>query len=284
MMSPEEKKAYIQRMAKIYSETKSLTLTGQKLHLTRERVRQVLKEGQEMGLIEYTPSDTLKKQDFNTLLNKYSRTDLINKIIDAGTVADAIKKLGISHQNGKQLLNHYQIKRDDYLQEKFRTKYMAQYVTLFNELGHHPSVTELQEDSKTRVLYNALCRYWGGIENFRKEFGVEKSQYFMNRKGYTNWLNAVNRGQITKQAKKNEHKALMIEALTQKKFINRNEFTRVLGFSRCTVVNYLQELEAEQVVKSIEMQGKLFYRADLTNAKTMSYLKQRQDQGVLQEK
>lgn len=283
MFTAEEKKNRILTTAKIYSETKSLTVTGQKLNLTRERVRQVLLEGQKMGLIQYTPSDTLKKDDFNSLIEKYPRTELVHKIIEAGTRAKAIENLGLDQLTGKQLIKHYNITRQDYLSDTFRNKYMADYVKLFNELGHHPSVTELQEDKKTRILYNALCRYWGGIENFRKEFGVEKTQYFMNRKGYVNWLQAVNRGKLTKETKKTAKKAQVMQVLTQKKFINCVEFMRVLGFSRCSTMNYLKELEAEGVVKSIPMQGKLFYRADLTHPKSMLYLKQKQDERILQE-
>ncbi len=41
-------------------------------------------------------------------------------------------------------------------------------------LGHHPSTTEMQTRSSWRATWAAIDRLWGSMEEFRREFGIDK--------------------------------------------------------------------------------------------------------------
>lgn len=275
-----DKLNYIHKVAAIHAQNGSLAETSKIMNISRERVRQILLEGKAKGIIDYTTAGARKENQLKDLITDNPKSMVIDILIKSPNVKFAAKALKLDRKQLNYLIKTYHIKRSDYYFDKFKTKYLEQYMEIFNKNGYHPSTTELQSTNKTRILYNALCKYWGGINKFRREFGVTKSQHFMTKEGYINWVRAVERGKLTKQHSKLEHKKMVMQLLLQKKFINRNEFSKITGLSKASIANYLNELQEEAVVVPVKLKNEINYRIDLQNPKSMLYLKQEQDEAI----
>lgn len=268
----------ILQVAKIYEETKSLTATGKQINLSKERVRQMLLEGKQMGLIDYVPADQERSQNFKSVTEKYSKEQIVEALKSHDNMFKGFQTLGLTRRMGKILLKHYGITKADYHTDKFRAKYIEEYVALQDKLGHHPSTTELQSDAKTRTLYNALCKYWGGIQQFRAEFGVSKKQHFMSKAGYLNWLKSTERGKQTKQLNAENHKKDIVQVLSQNEYLTRNDLVKAVKLSPASVANYVTELSKDNVLITQNLGQQLFYKVNLLNPKSMLYLKQEQEE------
>lgn len=270
-----DNRKYIE-VSELYQKTKSLTETGKQLNLSKERIRQILKAGKEKGIIDYTPSWSRSTETFDNLTKTYSRDKVIEILKEHKNIIKAFRVMGINNHIGKELLAFHRITRNDYHIDRFKAKYMAQYIQVFETLGHHPSTTELQSTTKNRVLYHALCKYWGGIQQFRAEFGVKKEGHFMSQDGYLRWLKSAQRSKATANAKSDSHRRDIITLLHElgDDFMTRRDFEKALNLSSGTVVNYLQELEKEGLIHAVNLGQQLFYKLDLTNANYMLYLNQ----------
>jgi Fe2+ or Zn2+ uptake regulation protein len=274
-MDIEEKNKYL-HIAGIYAKTKSLAETGRQLNLSKERIRQILHAGMEKGVIDYVPAQDRQHEKFATLKMTYPREKIVELLKEHQNIVKAFRIMGVTTHIGKELLALHNITRHDYHLDRFKAKYMAKYMELFEKLGHHPSTTELQAKTENRVLYNALCKYWGGIQQFRAEFGVKKEGHFMNQVGYLKWLKSSQKGKQTAHAKTEQNRKNIISLLYEAgdDFMSRRDFEKALDLSQGTVVNYLQELEKEKLIHSVNLGQQLFYKLDLTNSNYMLYLNQ----------
>ena len=186
----------------------------------------------------------------------------------------AFKEMNINKNTGLAFLKHYGITRADYHDDRFKAKYIKQFMAFVDKLGHQPSTTELQESNEGRVLYNALCKYWGGIEQFRAEFGVKKEGHFVSKESYIRWLKSNQKAKLTKAGHVHDHKKDVVRLLenSKDKFMSRNDFEKELNLSQASLAKYLRQLTDEGVVQVVNLGKQLFYKLDMANSNYQLYL------------
>lgn len=150
---------------RLYEKAKSLRAVGQKMGVSRERVRQLLEKGSEVGLFEYKPlkSPLIPK---NKILKDYKKFLKLNAVARSN---------GISIAHLSKLIALYQISEEDLKsvrREGGRLKCIHQYYTVVQKLGHHPTTTELQRLKSSRYLSSQIRTLWGSFEAFRKELQI----------------------------------------------------------------------------------------------------------------
>ena len=150
---------------RLYEKAKSLRAVGQKMGVSRERVRQLLEKGSEVGLFEYNPpkSPLIPK---NKILKDYKKLLRLNAVAKAN---------GISTTHLSKLIDLYQITEEDLKvarREGGRVKCIHQYYSVVQKLGHHPTTTELQRLKSARYLSSQIRTLWGSFEAFRRELQI----------------------------------------------------------------------------------------------------------------
>lgn len=147
----------------LYEEEKSLRTVGKKLGLSRERVRQLLEKGTEIGLFKYKPTKAplLSREK---ILKDYGKHLKRSEVARANRIStNYLSKLIAFHHITKADLNAIRL-------EGGKQRSMKQYQSLAGKLGHHPTTTELQRTKATRSLAFKIRRLWGSLEAFRDTF------------------------------------------------------------------------------------------------------------------
>jgi len=152
---------------RLYKEEGTLANAGKKLKLTRERVRQILKQGTSLGLFNYSGYEYpyLEKEK---LLKDYARLQSLHELAK-------INNVGVSYL--KKILTAYKVKDKDLdlIKENARkNKCIEQYQKIVTELGHHPTTTELQSSTHRNMLSRRILKIWGTTDKFREELNVPK--------------------------------------------------------------------------------------------------------------
>lgn len=154
---------------RLYEKSKSLRAVGQTMGVSRERVRQLLEKGSEVGLFEYRP---LK----SPLISKHKILKDYKKFLKLNAVAQAN---GISTSHLSKLIDLYQITEEDLKRmrrEGGRVKCIHRYYSIVQQLGHHPTTTELQRLKSKRYLSSQIRTLWGSFDAFRKELQIPSPQ------------------------------------------------------------------------------------------------------------
>ncbi len=151
----------------LYIEGGTLKFVAKKMNLTRERIRQILTRGTELGLFNYAGRD-YNYIDKNKIIDDYSRC------LSFGSVA---RVNGVTTSYLKRMLTAYKITDADL--EKIRdnsnkNKCIEFFRKIETELGHSPTTTELQRRSGRRYLSMKITRIWGSIDAFREELQIPK--------------------------------------------------------------------------------------------------------------
>lgn len=165
------KRLTVERLVEInglYQEKGSLAKAGEALGVSRERVRQLLKEGSRIGLFEYkprhrAPAPLVPKEK---ILQDYFR------LLQFKAVA-RVNRLSLVHL--RKLLALYGVTQGDLDALRIkgsRLKCIQQYDQLSRTLGYHPSTTELQRLKSGAYLASKITRLWGSFEAFRKERNI----------------------------------------------------------------------------------------------------------------
>lgn len=149
----------------LYQQEKNLKLVGIRLGLTRERVRQLLKKGAEIGLFKYQPQKP-------PLLSREKILRDFGRFLKHKDVARANR---ISPKYLSKLMALYHLTKSDLepvRREGRRRWYVKEYGVVAAGLGHHPSGTELVRSKSTRSLEFKIRREWGSLDAFRRELNV----------------------------------------------------------------------------------------------------------------
>jgi plasmid maintenance system antidote protein VapI len=157
----------LQEVHRLYNVLGTLAAVGKKIGVTRERVRQLLEKGTTLGLFEYKPFDYpfVSKE---TILSGYKEQ------LSLGRVA---KTNHITPTYLRKLLTAYSITEEDLrslLIEGHKAKCIKQYNSILEQLGHHPTTTELQKSKSWRYLSMKITRLWGSFDSFRDELDIPK--------------------------------------------------------------------------------------------------------------
>ncbi|MFQ5779464.1 MAG: hypothetical protein ACE5HN_01600 [Nitrospiria bacterium] len=158
----------IERMVEVnrlYKESGSLKAVGERVGLSRERVRQLLTKGAEVGLFEYRPSKQpfIPKEKILNDYRKYLKLSLVSKVNH------------ISLPYLQQLREVYQITGKELAAVRavcWRRQCIDAYISIVRALGHHPTTTELQKMKKGRYLQAKIRKLWGSFGAFRKTLDI----------------------------------------------------------------------------------------------------------------
>ena len=148
--------------------------TGRHLQLTRERIRQLLLIGQRQGLFVFQPPHQRNQRTLPALRTLTPR-QIADKYPDARSVKTLSLTLGISYTT---LLKHVPATTIRALTRfyatrshtRVRDRIYTDYLQLHNQLGHHPSDTEIQQH--VTGLSHRIRRHWKSIRRFRSFYGI----------------------------------------------------------------------------------------------------------------
>lgn len=150
---------------RLYEEEKSIQRVGVKLGITRERVRQLLKKGTEIGLFKYRP----RKPPY------ISREKILRDFRRFLKLKQVASENRISMRYLYKLMDLHRIKKSDLESirlEGRRCRCLKEYWALALRLGHHPTTTELIQSDTSYSLEFKLRRSWGSLGAFRKELNA----------------------------------------------------------------------------------------------------------------
>ena len=157
----------LQEIHRLYKDLRTLAAVGEKIGVTRERVRQLLEKGTKLGLFEYKPFDYpfVSKE---TILADYKEHLSLGRVaktnhITPGYLRKLLTAYGITEEKLRSLLI-----------EGHKAKCIKQYNSIQEQLGHHPTTTELQNSKSWRYLSMKITRLWGSFDSFRDELDIPK--------------------------------------------------------------------------------------------------------------
>ena len=157
----------LQDVHRLYKDLGTLAAVGEKIGVTRERVRQLLEKGTKLGLFEYKPFDYpfVSKE---TILADYKEHLSLGRVAKTNHIAPGYLR---------KLLTAYRITEEklrSLLMEGHKAKCIKQYSSIQEQLGHHPTTTELQNSKSWRYLSMKITRLWGSFDSFRDELAIPK--------------------------------------------------------------------------------------------------------------
>ncbi len=168
--NPSTTSPLVERLKKIYGlyqEEGTLEAVGKKIGLTRERVRQLLAKGSKLGLFDYKPFD----------YPFVSKEKLLADYRDYLSLVRVAKANRISLPYLHKLLTAYGIGETD-LHLVWLAGHKIRCADAYNrvkeQLGHHPTTTELQRSKSWRYLSIKITRLWGSVDAFREELSIPK--------------------------------------------------------------------------------------------------------------
>lgn len=159
------KVVFYKKCHELYKKGGTLKYVAKKTGLTRERIRQILVRGMNNSLFGYTPRGY-------TYIPKQKLIDDIIRFNNLSKVASYNK---VSKVCLERMLFSYGINRkkiNDLIFLGHKRKLINEYLKVKDELGHHPTTTELQAKPKWRALEARIRRTWKSIRGFREELNI----------------------------------------------------------------------------------------------------------------
>lgn len=165
--TPQSRMNQYEECFRLYQEGGTLEYVGKKLNLTRERIRQILKKGTQLGIFNYTGRDYVYFEK-EKILKDYQELLSLQKVAEFNKVSPVyLRKILTAYKvSGKRLREIGVIAR--------KNKCIEEYQQIVSKLGHHPTTTELQGNNVSRALSVRILRFWGNIDNFRQELNIPK--------------------------------------------------------------------------------------------------------------
>jgi hypothetical protein len=156
-----------------------------------------------------------------------------------------------------QLINYYQIDTKDYMLEYRYKKYLIRYSNIVDELGHHPSTTEMQKGSRKDWRYTqlAIARLWGSMEKFRQEYGIERLPYALHTNTIIAWRKSMEKRQAIKQEKIEKIKNF----IKSRKIVNFKMIIDEFGYSPVSISSYLAVLRKINEIIMIREKKSFYY-------------------------
>ena len=239
---------------KLYREGGTLEYVGTKLNLTRERVRQILNKGENYNLYEY---ETNSKRHFEELLNTFTRERLINEIKILISPKKVCLKLNLSENDFRKLLDYFKIDLNDYRLAARMGKCLNGYSKIVDTLGHHPTTTEMQHNPVWRAIGVRIWRFWGSMEKFREEYGIEKPDYRLHPNTRLGWNKSVEERVLVKKQKKD----IVREFIQANGSVAPREIMAKLNLKSAATSIYLSELLSESKIQRIGIGNQSRYMA-----------------------
>lgn len=239
----EEKIGHFRLIQEMYSKLGTLEKVGKELNLTRERVRQILIEGARNGLFEYKP----RGAELEKLKQELDKDYLIREIKLLKSKTKLCFKFNINMDELENLLSHFDIDFREYRKIVSMGRYLQEYSEIVDKIGYHPTTTELNSRLDWRKVWAGIDRYWGSIDNFRKEFGIDKPKMNIHQNTLNAWNESIEkRVQIKKQKKER-----LIQFIKAREPVSSGVMKSELGLLGGNLSIYLNELLREGLISRI---------------------------------
>jgi hypothetical protein len=250
----ESQKQRLIEIKNLYDQCGTLEETAKKLGLTRERVRQLLEKGQKKKLFNY---ETTRVKKFKDLISKISKEDLEIDIKNGITRPEIYGKYDIDEHCYQRLIKYYKIDTQDFQNEYRYKKYLNRYSDIVNELGHHPSTTEMQREKRRnwRATYVAITRLWGNMDKFRQTYGIEKPDHTL----HPNTIIGFRKGRETRQTIKKEKIENIKNFIANHKVVTFKMTIEEFGYSVMSTSSYLQILLENKEIKRFKKNTTYYY-------------------------
>lgn len=245
-----------QQIKEAYERLGTLAKAGEELHLTRERVRQILNQGEKRGVFIY---ELNREKRFREILQKYDRGSLIKEIRMLISPSRICMKLGIKISDFKKLLEYFTIEYKEYHLSAVMGKTAEKYSQIVDAIGHHPTTTEMNTKTEWRAIWGAIDRYWGNIDNFRKEYGIEKPK----QKVHTNTLLAFQKSKEKRNLIKKEKIEKVIYLIKQKGPISLALIRNKLVLKPAMAWIYIRELLEKGLISKTGKGNQVRYMTNL---------------------
>jgi hypothetical protein len=164
---PQKRISHIMDIYRLYQKEGTLERVGKIKNLTRERIRQILVKGTELGLFGYSGREYpyVEKEE---ILRSYSVCFSITSVA---------RMLHIPYKSLKLLMTAYRITENDLTSVRVDSQ-KKESIEFFRrieaELGRYPTTTDLQNNRKWRYLATKISRLWGSFDKFREELSIPK--------------------------------------------------------------------------------------------------------------
>lgn len=162
------KPSFVKRLLEIhrlYQAHKTLRAVGRLIGLSGERVRQLLLKGANLGLFPYRPIEALSITK-EKILADYKNLLILRAVARVNQISSArLQTLLSSHQITKQALAEIRIEHQQH-------QCVNAYIVIAQEIGHHPTTTELQRCKSGPGLERRIRRLWGSFPIFRKALKI----------------------------------------------------------------------------------------------------------------
>ena len=157
----------LRRVHELYRNLGTLEAAGKELGVTRERVRQLLVRGAQLGLFKYKPFE-LPYLPMDKLITDYVTCQSIGRVASLNSISTGyLKKLMTAYGITGEILESYR-------HETRRGRCLDQYNLIAERIGHHPTTTELHATAAGRRLHTRIRREWGSIDAFREHLNIPK--------------------------------------------------------------------------------------------------------------
>lgn len=231
----------LKKVKELYDKYLTLEKTAEQLHLTRERIRQLLIKGEKYGLFEY---ELNREKKFKELLAIYTRDSLIKEIKLLISPSKICLKFHIKQSEFSKLLEHFNIDYKDYRLAATMGSCLEKYSQIVDVLGHHPTTTEMNAKTEWRTIWGAIDRYWGNMDNFRKEYGIEKPK----QKVHPNTLLAFQKSKEKRILIKKDKLEKLLSLIRQEGPIGAVLVRNKLGFKPAMTWIYIRELLEKNLI------------------------------------
>ena len=254
----EKQKEKILIAKNLYDEMHTLEKVAIKLNLTRERVRQLLKLGNNVKLFVHKP---YRANQLKELISKIPKESIVKELVLYGSSKNIKTNYDLGNNDINRLLNYYSIDAV-YIRKLRRNRIdLKQYQEIVDFLGHHPTTTELAKKSEWRALWYRISRNWGGFDNFRKEYGIpipQKGYSKFKEKAIPKGIEALRqRGRETR----NKYKIEVLELLDKQRGnkLAAHKIAKLISKNGMTVKRCLSELSEENKVEAIKEAKGTYY-------------------------
>lgn len=228
----------------LYKKLGTLQAVAVEMGITRERVRQLLRKGQEYKLYTY---ETTTKSNLKNLSQSIEKQRLVQEIGKSINIFKICSSLNITVSEYHKLIRLYQIDTQEYLKDGRKKKYLLRYSKIVESLGHHPSTTEMQDRREWRYTSLAIQRIWGTTDRFRSEFGIERPAYNI----HPNTFKAFRKAAQTRKNNKLHKMKLVIDLINNNKIGRSKVISQRLNIPHQTIILYLKQLVDQNKIKKI---------------------------------
>lgn len=168
---------------KLYSELGTYQAVGDKLGLTRERIRQILKQGVELGLFKF---QTRAKETMHFLKSTEGKEKILSMYNKGCCINDIVQHFKISRYSFKNILRVHGLYGvdgeiwDNIKLDKRKKQCLVEYLKVRNKVGVYPNTTILQKVS--HKLDARINSAFGSFTNFCDYAGLKTTRYGRNIK------------------------------------------------------------------------------------------------------